>query len=236
MLPDRLSGVLSVIYLIFNAGYSSAGDTNVHLNDEAIRLGRIMHGLMPDEPEVAGLLALMQLHDSRRHARLSENGEMIPLEAQNRARWDRAKIAEGDGLLRQVLPLGRVGPYQLQAAISGVHARAASWAETDWAEISGLYALLYQIQPSPVVRINQAIAVSYARSVAEGMAMLAPFAEDRGMQSYQPFQAALADLYVRMGDTTAARQAFDTALTLTDHAAEHRFLCQKRDQLLQDRA
>ncbi len=228
MLPERLQAVLSVIYLIFNQGYSTAGDAHLALNDEAIRLGRIIYGLMPEEPEVAGLLALMQLHDSRRHARLSTNGVMIPLEAQNRDRWDKAKIAEGDKLLRQALPKGMIGPYQLQAAISGVHARARTWDETDWAEIAGLYGLLYQIQPSAVVRINQAMAVSYATSVEEGLTLLQSVADDRHIDRYQPYYSALADLKARQGDLISAAKAFDQALALTHHPAERAFLKSKK--------
>lgn len=230
-LPDRVAGVLSVIYLIFNAGYGGTGPAQDRLCDEAIRLGRILHHLMPDEAEVAGLLALMLLHDSRRLARRDAAGAMIPLSDQNRARWDRAKRREGDALLRATLPLGRVGPYQVQAAISGVHAAAASWDATDWVEICGLYELLHRMQPSPVVRINQAIAVSYAVSLAAGRALLDTVASDPGMAAYQPFHAARADLLARNGDADAARAAYDRAIVLATDEGMRLFLQAKRDAL-----
>ena len=231
MLPERVAGVLAVIYLIFNAGYSSATTGRTNLSDEAIRLVRIMRGLMPDDAETAGLLALMLLHDSRRLARVSATGEMIPLAVQNRRRWDRAKITEGDRLLRDVLPRGRVGPYQLQAAISGEHARAADWEQTHWAEIVGLYDLLYQMQPSPVVRINQAVAVSYAQSVDAALALLDSVANDPQILRYQPYFATRADLCRRQGDLAKARHAYDMAISLTETEAERRFLQTQRDGL-----
>lgn len=230
-LPERTAAVLSVIYLIFNAGYTGASAGKSSLSDEAIRLARIIHNLLPHDPEVAGLLALMLLHDARRQTRQSVDGTMIPLAKQNRSRWDKAKIREGDRILKEALPLGRVGPYQLQAAISGVHAQAPDWDRTDWAQIAALYDLLYRVQPSSVVRVNQAMAVSYSVSIDAGLVMLQSVAEDPQMAQYQPFFTAKADLLDRNGDP-AAIPAYDTAITLTPHEAERAFLKSKRDRLL----
>ena len=221
-LDERLASVLTVIYLIFNAGYG----TKSALCGEAIRLGRIVYGLMPDETEVAGLLALMLLHDARRAARLGASGEFVPLEAQNRARWDHGQIDEGVRLLKVVLPKGRVGPYQLQAAISAVHGQARSWEATDWVEISALYEVLYRIQPSPVVRINQAVAVSYAISLERGMEMLEDAAKDSKLDRYQPYWAARADFLKRAG-SAEAQACFERAIELSENAEEAAFLRHK---------
>jgi RNA polymerase sigma-70 factor (ECF subfamily) len=231
MLPERMTGVLSVIYLIFNAGYTGSSTAQKALCDEAIRLARIMRTLLPNETEIAGLLALMLLHDSRRYARQNAKGEMVSLEEQNRNRWDRSKITEGDRLLKETLRQGRVGPYQLQAAISGVHAQAAYWDGTDWDEIAGLYELLYRMQPSAVVRINQAIAVSYATSVQDGLDLLENIASDPSLATYQPYHSAQADLLDRKGDLTGARRAYDQAISLSDNAEERAFLICKRDRV-----
>ena len=230
-LPARISAVLAVVYLIFNQGYSTLNARSQSLTDEAIRLGRIMSHLLPDEPEVMGLLALMLLHEARRHSRRNGDGELIPLEDQNRKRWDRAKIAEGDALLRRALPQGAVGPYQLQAAISGLHAGSPTWDDTDWAQIAALYTLLFQIQPSPVVQVNHAVAVSYARSAAEGIALLDPLKDTPVFARYQPYHAACAALFAREGDRTRAKQSYAAAITLTDDPAERHFLERKRDMV-----
>lgn len=230
-LPERMSAVLGVIYLIFNRGYSALDNNSRQLTDEAIRLGRIMHHLAPDEPEVAGLLALMLLHDARHVSRRSQKGELIPLEHQNRRRWDRAKIAQGDSLLRKTLAAGAAGPYQIQAAISGLHAGSPTWEDTDWAQITALYALLFQIQPTPVVQINHAVAVSYAQSAVEALALLEHLQEAPGFARYQPFHAARADLFGRIGDTVRAKQSYEDAIALTDDPAERGFLRNKRNGL-----
>lgn len=230
-LPARISAVLAVIYLIFNQGYSTLNAQSQSLTDEAIRLGRIMSHLLPDEPEVMGLLALMLLHEARRHSRRNSQGELIPLEDQNRKRWDRAKIAEGDALLHRALPQGAVGPYQLQAAISGIHAGSPTWDDTDWAQIAALYGLLFQIQPTPVVQVNHAVAVSYARSAAEGIALLVPLGEMPRFAAYQPYHAACAALFARSDDSGRAKHAYDAAIALTDDPAERRFLERRRDLL-----
>ena len=230
-LPERITAVLAVIYLIFNQGYSTLNAQSRSLTGEAIRLGRIMSHLLADEPEVLGLLALMLLHDARRHSRRSRDGELIPLETQNRRRWDRAKIAEGDALLRKTLPKGAVGPYQLQAAISGIHAGSPTWEDTDWAQIAALYALLFRIQPTPVVQVNHAVAISYAKTPEDGIALLAPLKDAPNFARYQPYHAARAALYARSGDLDHARQSYTKAILLTDDPADRRFLERMRDMV-----
>jgi RNA polymerase sigma-70 factor (ECF subfamily) len=237
VLPERIASVLSVIYLIFNEGYSAStgdGPLRADLCAEAIRLARIVHRLLPDTPEAAGLLALVLLHDSRRFARLDADGAMVALQDQNRRRWDRAKIAEGTALLRAALPRQRLGPYQLQAAISALHAESPAWDTTDWTQICALYDLLYAMQPTPVVRINQAMALSHARGPAAALRMLeeAAAASDR-MAEYQPFHAARADLLARSGATDAARDSYRRAMDLTDNAAERAFLADRLARLSQ---
>ena len=230
MLPPRLKDVLGVIYLIFNEGYSaSSGDnlTRTDLSNEAIRLGRIMVALMPDDTEVAGLLALMLLHDSRRLARIDEAGTMVTLELQNRRKWDKAKITEGKSLLKAALMKHRLGPYQLQASISAVHVDGESWAATDWPQIAELYKLLYQIQPSPVVRINQAMAISYAVSVEAAITMLDELRDSDSMQKYQSYYVARADLMSRSGQIEKSKNLLRTALKLAENDVERNFLNQK---------
>jgi RNA polymerase sigma-70 factor (ECF subfamily) len=218
-LAERLRSVLTVIYLIFNKGIER-GD----LSGEAIRLGRIVLDLMPNEPEVEGLLALMLVHDARRAARLDEAGAFVPLDAQNRSRWNRAKIEEGVALLKVALARGRVGPFQLQAAIHSVHGQAATWGATDWAEIVALYEVLYREQPSPVVRINQAVAVSYAVSVASGLAMLDEVGAGGALERYQPYWAARADFLGRLGETQLAQESYEHAIELSENMQEREFL------------
>lgn len=233
-LPNRTASVLSVIYLIFNEGYSASNGhslTRLDLSNEAIRLARILAQLLPDDTEVAGLLALMLLHDSRRIARSDASGALIPLEAHNRKRWNQSKILEGVEILKNALPKQRIGPYQLQAAISAVHAQSPSWGQTDWHEISCLYALLFALQPSPVVRINHAIAVSYAQSPQQGLDMLANLAGADKLHLYQPYHAALGDLLARAGHADQARQSLLKAAELSDNAKEQAFLRAKADSL-----
>lgn len=230
-LPERISSVLNVIYLVFNEGYSaSSGDSLIRadLSEEAIRLARIVRQLLPDETEIGGLLALMLLHDSRRFARTSEDGEMISLEDQNRNRWDKAKIAEGASILEEILPRGRIGPYQIQAAISAVHAQSPSWPETDWQQIAAFYRLLYAIQPSNVVQINWAIAVSWADSIEAAMHMLQDANGDGRLDSYQPYFAARADLLARSENFAEAEFDLQRAIDLSENAMEKVFLEKKR--------
>ncbi len=230
VLPERLSSVLGVIYLIFNAGYSGVpGDKLIRtdLTEDALRLARIVRHLMPEEPETGGLLALLLLHDSRRFARTDANGDMVPLELQNRSRWDRAKIAEGAALLEATLPQQRVGPYQVQAAISAIHAQSPSWGATDWPQIEAFYQLLFAMQPSPVVSINRAIAISYASSAKAALAMLDAAASDGTLDQYQPYFAARADVLTRAGDRGGAKSCFETAIRLSQNVREKRFLERK---------
>lgn len=233
-LPERLSSVLSVIYLIFNEGYSASSGSSlikVDLFQEAIRLGRIVKELLPGDAEVAGLLALMLLHFSRSRARLSAEGELIALEDQNRDLWDKAYIREGVGLLKETLSLGRIGPYQLQAAISALHVEASSWEETDWAQIVALYDLLYAVQPSSVVRINQAVAVSYSQDARAGLAMLDGIELINGLETYQPFYIAKADLMRRVSEIETASKLLEHALTLTKVEVERVFINKKLSAL-----
>lgn len=234
VLPDRIPSVLTVIYLIFNEGYSASSGadlTRVDLIDEAIRLARIVSRLLPEECEVAGLLALMLLHDSRRRARIGRDGEFVPLELQIRTRWDKAKILEGSRILENILPRNQVGPYQLQAAISAVHAQSPSWPETDWQQISALYGLLYALQPTSVVRINQAIAISYACSLPTALAMLDEAAASGAMERYQPYFAARADILSRSGEKRAAAACYRKAISLSKNGPERAFLGEKLEQL-----
>lgn len=229
VLPDRLAGVLSVIYLVFNEGYAATtGDRLVRdeLCREAIRLGKLLAALMPDEPEALGLLALMLLQDSRRAARIDvASGALVRLADQDRASWDGAAIDEGIRVLTAALRRRRPGPYQLQAAIAAEHARAAEAAATDWAEIARLYEALYAITPSPIVALNRAVAVGEAGDV-EGALAIVDAAD--GLEDYHLFHATRADLLLRLGDddatVAAARAAFERAFNLTRNEGERAYL------------
>ncbi len=232
--PERLASVLAVVYFIFNEGYSATSGrepTRADLCEEAIRLGRILLELAPREPEVAGLLALMLLHDSRRAARIDDDGNYVSLEEQDRSRWDREPIRAGDRLLRAALAQGRPGPYQLQAAISAVHAAAPSYAETDWPQIVGLYRELYRLNRSWVVRLNEAVALSYAESPQAGLRLLDTLERSETVQRYQPYQAARADLLRRAGRSGEAKSAYRSALELTENESERRFLERRLEEL-----
>ena len=232
-LPARLDSVLRVIYLVFNEGYSaSSGDalTRVDLSAEAIRLGRLLVALLP-EPEALGLLALMLLHESRRDARVSDDGDIVLLDAQDRSRWDRDLIAEGTKLLGDALASRRIGPYTLQAAIASVHASAAQAEATDWRQIVALYELLLRIEPSPVVELNRAVAVAMRDGPSEGLALIDALLARGELSDYHLIHAARADLARRLGDTAAARTSYERALALARQQPERRFLLRRLAEL-----
>jgi RNA polymerase sigma-70 factor (ECF subfamily) len=222
-LPGRLRAVLSVVYLIFNEGYrASSGDRLVRddLCAEAIRLGRLLAELMPDEPEVMGLLALMLLTDSRRAARTSADGALVLLADQDRAAWNRGYIAEGQAIVRDCLRRNRPGPYQIQAAINAVHSDASTAAGTDWMQIVRLYDQLLVAAPNPVVALNRAVAVAEVHGPEAAIALL----EGLDLEDYYLFHAVRADLLVRLGRKIEAAAAYERAISLTTNAPERAFL------------
>jgi len=232
-LPDRLGTVLRVIYLVFTEGYSASSGgslTRPDLSGEAIRLGRLLVELLP-EPEVVGLLALMLLHESRRVARTSPEGDLVLLEDQVRSRWDREQIAEGTALVERALVSRRFGPYTLQAAIAAVHAEAPDAAATDWAEIVGLYDVLARLEPSPVVELNRAVAVAMRDGPAAGLALIDTLLARGDLTDYYLAHAARAELCRRLGRTGDARAAYERALTLAEQEPERRFLARRLGDL-----
>jgi RNA polymerase sigma-70 factor (ECF subfamily) len=215
LLPERLGAALAVVYLIFNEGYGPP--PRAELCEEAIRLGKILVLLMPDEPEVFGLLALMLLHDARRAARLDTAGALVLLEDQDRALWDDERIAEGRRVLDRAIRLRRPGPYQLQAAIASLHIEP----QTDWAEVAALYARLSVLQPSPVVELNRAVAVAMADGPESGLALIDAI---EGLDAYRHLHSARADLLRRLGRNGEAARAYSRALDLADQPEERAFL------------
>lgn len=225
-LPERLDAVLAVIYLVFNEGYSASQGASllrVDLTVEAIRLGRLLLDLLPD-PEVKGLLALMLLHESRRDSRASRDGEIILLEDQDRSRWNRSMISEGTNLLEQALRSRRFGAYTLQAAISAIHAEAATAGQTDWNQIVVLYSILLRIEPSPIVELNRAVAVAMRDGPAAGLEMLDGILRGGELDKYQFAHSARGELLRRAGRSSEALAAFQRALELARQEPEKRFL------------
>ena len=227
VLPERLAAVLGVVYLLFNEGYSATSGSDLvrqGLGDEAVRLGRVLAELMPDEPEALGLLSLMLLHHSRRDARVDLNGDLVPLEAQDRSRWDRRAIEEGLALLDSAHRRGTAGPYQLQAAIAACHASAAGPETTDWGAIADLYRDLVEMAPSPVVELNRAVAVAMADGAAVGLEMVQRLERTGALAGYHLLPATRADLLRRLGRLSEAADAYRHALELAPTAAERRYL------------
>jgi RNA polymerase sigma-70 factor (ECF subfamily) len=232
-LPERLDAVLHVVYLVFNEGYSAAAGaevTRAELTGEAIRLGRLLAELEP-EPEVIGLLALMLLQESRRAARTSPTGDLILLDHQDRALWNREQIAEGMALVEKALSSRRFGSYTLQAAIAAVHAEAESTAATDWRQIVALYNQLVRIQPSPVVHLNRAVAIAMRDGPEAGLRHIDAVLEHGELANYYLAHSARAEMYRRLGRTTEARASYEKALALTQQEPERQFLQERIRQL-----
>ncbi|UYM04199.1 RNA polymerase sigma factor [Solicola gregarius] len=229
-LPDRLGGVLTVLFLVFNEGYLATGDgdpVRAELTGEAIRLTRVLRELLPGEPEAAGLLGLLVLTEARREARV-RNGQLVPLAEQDRAGWDHALIAEGHHLVRECLAINRPGRYQLLAAINAVHTDAPSAPDTDWSQLVALYDQLTQLDPSPIVALNRAVAVSELDGPEVGLTLV-----DRlPLVGYHAWHATRADLLRRLGRTAEAKESYDAAIDSTQNSAERAYLSRKRGELV----
>ncbi|WP_339687923.1 RNA polymerase sigma factor [Gimesia maris] len=237
-LPERLDAVLTVVYLVFNEGYSaSSGDslTRKDLSEEAIRLGRLLLDLLED-PEVKGLLALMLIHESRREARSTTDGDLILLEDQDRSLWDQEKIREGTALVGQAIASGEVGSYTIQAAIASAHAVASRSAETDWSRIVSWYNLLLQANPTPIIELNRAVAIAMRDGAEAGLQLIDEILIRGDLKEYHLIYAARADLCRRLGQIEAARAAYEKALSLTNQTAESRFLEKRLQELAQIQA
>ncbi len=230
LLPERVPGVLGVLYLLFNEGYSATVGADLmrqNLSAEAIRLARVLGRLMPDEPEAAGLLALMLMHDARRAARLDAGGEIVTLEDQDRARWDAAEISEGVSVLEAALRQGRPGSYQVQAAIAACHVTAARAADTDWAQIALLYGQLARFLPTPVVELNRAVAVGMAEGPEAGLSLVAGLEASGKLTGYHLLPATKADLFRRLGRLDDAAACYREAMGLASTDAERRYLSRR---------
>jgi RNA polymerase sigma-70 factor, ECF subfamily len=230
LLPERVPGVFGVLYLLFNEGYSATAGADLirqNLSAEAIRLARVLDRLMPDEPEAAGLLALMLMHDARRAARLDADGEIVTLEDQDRGRWDAAEVSEGVSVLDAALRRGRPGPYQVQAAIAACHVTAARAADTDWAQIARLYGQLAQFLPTPVVELNRAVAVGMAEGPAAGLALASELEASGKLAGYHLLPATKADMYRRLGRADEAAACYREALGLAGTEAERSYLSRR---------
>jgi RNA polymerase sigma-70 factor, ECF subfamily len=234
LLPTRTSGVLAVLYLLFNEGYTATAGADlirVQLCAEAIRLTRLLARLMPDEPEVAGLLALLLLHDARRTTRVDPAGDPVPLEEQARERWNHDEIDEGVNLLVRAIRRDRVGPYQLQAAIAACHATATRAADTDWTEIARLYQNLVEVMPTSVVRLNSAVAIAMADGPEAGLALVQELEDSGQLTDYHLLHATRADLLRRLGRTAQAAESYRRAVELTTNEAERRFLARRLSEV-----
>lgn len=232
-LPERLDAILSVIYLVFNEGYSASSGaslTRADLSGEAIRLGRLLLDLLPD-PEVMGLVALMLLQESRRRARSSPDGDLILLEDQDRSLWNRAQIAEGKVLVEQALLAQQFGVYTIQAAIAAVHAEAATAVDTNWAQIVALYDVLVQVEPSPVIELNRAVAVAMRDGALAGLQRIEDILAQGNLSNYHLIHAARADLCRRLGRTDEARVSYQQALAIARQEPERRFLEKRLQEL-----
>ena len=229
-LPERLGGVLAVLFLVFNEGYLATGDgdpVRAELTGEAIRLTRILRGLIPEEPEVTGLLGLLVLTEARREARV-RNGQLVPLHEQDRAGWDHALVAEGHDLVRQCLRRNRPGRYQILAAINAVHTDAPSAADTDWSQVVALYDQLTRLDPSPIVALNRAVAVAELDGPDVALSMI----ERLPLTGYHAWHAARAELLRRLGRSVEAKKAYDAAIAATRNTAESAYLSRKRGELV----
>lgn len=232
-LSDRLAAVEAVIYLIFNEGYAASAGANLVRNDlcaEAIRLGRVLCELLPNEPENIGLLALMLLQNSRRRARVNDRGELVTLEEQDRSLWDRKEIEEGLRLVPKALAMGRVGKYQLQAAIAAVHCEANTADETDWPQIVALYEELMRYSSSPVIALNHAAAVAMAEGAENGLRLIDAAGASHTLDNYYLFHAARADLLRRLNRFPEARAAYEQALSLTTNLIEQNYIRRRLDE------